>query len=655
MATFWVSAATGDDGDDGSTYALAKATLPAVIALPSAKGDIINVVADGDYVWPTSRTDIPAGTKGTSFVDYGILIRGVDGSAENPALASVVASGGNAIRYWFRVVANSGFVLVRNLEFDGTGKAADPSIFYVSQLRDTGSPDPGPVRFEGCSFLGAATGVVLGGTRYAFDIHSTAPPAGSPNFEIEDCYFQNWDPLADSASTQVKSIIGCVILVDAEAAGPKFYGQILGGGTGGTLTFTNNTIYQSIGNNIFTDPILYQVGAGLDAGIVTVQDNLVFLDSTSGAPAVRFFGDSGPGDGSFTGTVDYNALTGGPNVAVGDLHGEGWYHDLWDTVAHANDQVAYEVAEATIFLTPGSTYAWDALSNGVGITILKDLRPKLYLTDSSTGGAIGALEAGETDLSVTNLSDRNYPRVDETVIFTITASNSGIDDSNVQVTASLPSGLTYISSSAATGSYDSGTGIWTIGDLADAASTILTVTATVDSDQIGNTIEYTATITGDTDDSDDTNNDDTASITVQIPDPGEDDDPTTVPYIDTLPIRAPVMRFDFNMRFQIEKNRKVSEYIRKDVEKHSWREMTTRRVVLATNTTTTINMGGIQVGEFLLVESDVAVQVGIGLAETAKLFPASKAVALVVSEFEIIQIKNPSTTDEASILMVVSD
>ena len=655
MATYWVSSSP-KGGADGSSYADAIGTLAGGLALHTAKGDILNVIADGDHAWPTAETDFSAGA-GISFSDYGLLVRGVpDDGTEDPALASVVASGAGAPRFFFEVQTGAGYIIVRNLEFDATGTPgdSDASTYYASRIRDTGSPEPLPIRFEGCSFLGGVTGVAPGGTRLACDIDTAAPLAGSPNFELEDCYFQNWDPLADSGATQDNSIIGCVIYVDAVAAGPNFYSQTLAAGTGGSFVFTNNTLYESVGNNVFTAPLGYQVAAGLDAGTVNVKDNLVFLESSHVTPLVQLFADAGPGDGSFTGVIDYNALTGGPTIVVGDLHAEGWYHDLWDTVAHANDQVAYEIAEATIFLTPGSTYAWDALGNGVEITILKDMRPKLYLTDSSTGGVIGALVAGQTDLSVTNLSDRNNPRVDETVIFTITASNNGSDDSSVEVAALLPSGLTLVSASPGTGSYDSGTGVWTIGDLADAGAVIMTVTATIDSDQAGNTITYTAVVSGDLDEAAAGNNTAARVLNVvdsTVIDPGDDD---TAPVIDTYPIYAPDLKFNYNMWFEIKKNRKVFEHVRKDIEGERWVEMLTRRIVLATNTTTNVNLGGIQRAEFMLVESDIAVQVGIGFA-TAKLWPASKAVALLVSDFETVQIKNPSTTDEASILMVVSD
>src|SRR5207244_2726125 len=45
----------------------------------------------------------------------------------------------------------------------------------------------------------------------------------------------------------------------------------------------------------------------------------------------------------------------------------------------------------------------------------------------------------------------------------------------------LPSGLSYVSSTATQGSYSSGTGIWTVGTLVSPATATLTITATATS------------------------------------------------------------------------------------------------------------------------------------------------------------------------------
>lgn len=143
-------------------------------------------------------------------------------------------------------------------------------------------------------------------------------------------------------------------------------------------------------------------------------------------------------------------------------------------------------------------------------------------------------------------------------------------------------------------------------------------------------------------------------LTVVAEDVGDGGGPGSVPFIDTFPIYATDLRFDMNVRFRTKQNRAVEYYLRKDIENRRWREITMRRITVATNTTTTVNLGGIQRAEFLLAESDEAVQFGIGNA-SVNLYPASKAVALVVSDFERLDIKNPSTTAEATVLLVVTD
>lgn len=654
MATYWVSS-SAKGAADGSSYADAVGTLPAGIALCTAKGDILNVINDGDHTWPTSETDLPAGTKGTSFSDYGTLIRGVaDSAVETPEVASVVASGGDAARYFVRVIADTGYAIVRNLEFDASGKTADTFTYYASRLRDTGSPDPGPIRLEGCAFIGGATGVAPTGVRLAYSTHASSPPAGSELFEILDCYFQNWITAASAGATLEKTFQGCVFYNDVQGAGGStFFSQTLASGSGGAFGFIGNTIFQDIGNSVFGAPLNYTVSGAFDAGTVNVKDNLVFLESTSAGPGAHFMADAGPATGSFSGTIDYNVLLGGPNVAAGDLHPEAWYHDLWD-VSPANDQYAYEQATASVFFDPSSAYDWDPLNNGATISILKDLRPRLYTAASESGGAVGALPPGETDLTVTNASDRSSPKVDETVIFTVTASNSGSDDSNVEVDGAVPSGLTFVGAVVTVGSYDSGTGIWTIGDLDDAASATLTLTVTVDSDQAGNTINYTATISGDLDETNSGDNTATATLSVvadDVDDPGGD---AVTPVIDTYPLYKPDLQFNLNMRLQLKKNRVREFYLGNNVEGQRWLEMLSRQITLSTNTTTTVNLGGIQRAEFMLVESDEPVQVGVGNA-SVNLYPASKVVALVGTDFEMLQIKNPSLTTEANILVVVTD
>jgi uncharacterized repeat protein (TIGR01451 family) len=114
------------------------------------------------------------------------------------------------------------------------------------------------------------------------------------------------------------------------------------------------------------------------------------------------------------------------------------------------------------------------------------------------------------DLSLTNSVDEPSPNVSDPVVFTITLANAGPEDATgVQVTNTLPGTLTFVSATPSQGSFDSGTGIWTVGDVNASAGATLEITATVTtSDPATDTAEVTA---ADQDDVDSTPNNDVSS------------------------------------------------------------------------------------------------------------------------------------------------
>src|SRR5204863_119375 len=121
------------------------------------------------------------------------------------------------------------------------------------------------------------------------------------------------------------------------------------------------------------------------------------------------------------------------------------------------------------------------------------------------------------DLQVAKTVDRPTPNEGETVTYGVTVKNNGPDGaSNVKLTDLLPAGLTYVSSTPSQGSYVSGTGVWTVGTLANAATATLTLNATVNAGTNGTTILNKAFITGvDQADNIATNNRDSVAVTVQ--------------------------------------------------------------------------------------------------------------------------------------------
>jgi uncharacterized repeat protein (TIGR01451 family) len=83
------------------------------------------------------------------------------------------------------------------------------------------------------------------------------------------------------------------------------------------------------------------------------------------------------------------------------------------------------------------------------------------------------------DLSLTMTVDNATPNVGDNVTFTITINNTGPDNAtNVTVDDLLPAGYNYVSDTGG-GSYNNGTGVWTVGNLLNGASTSLDITCTV--------------------------------------------------------------------------------------------------------------------------------------------------------------------------------
>ncbi|MHB8259743.1 MAG: ice-binding family protein [Bacteroidia bacterium] len=85
-----------------------------------------------------------------------------------------------------------------------------------------------------------------------------------------------------------------------------------------------------------------------------------------------------------------------------------------------------------------------------------------------------------SDLSVVKTVNNTYPLIGNTVVFTITATNHGhANATGVIVGDTLENGYSYVSSTSTMGTYNPSTGIWTIGNLNNGASAILTVTVKV--------------------------------------------------------------------------------------------------------------------------------------------------------------------------------
>ena len=110
---------------------------------------------------------------------------------------------------------------------------------------------------------------------------------------------------------------------------------------------------------------------------------------------------------------------------------------------------------------------------------------------------ISIIDPPVPDLEITKTVNFPTPIEGDTVTFTVFVNNPGVyAATGIQVTDQLPAGVTYLSSVASQGNYNSSTGIWNIGSLPEGTSTTvsLQILATVDAGTIGTTITNQASI-----------------------------------------------------------------------------------------------------------------------------------------------------------------
>jgi uncharacterized repeat protein (TIGR01451 family) len=125
--------------------------------------------------------------------------------------------------------------------------------------------------------------------------------------------------------------------------------------------------------------------------------------------------------------------------------------------------------------------------------------------------AAGTTATPAADLEVDKEVDRHNALVGETLTFTVRATNRGPSPATgVTIADALPAGLSFVSAAPSQGSYDTATGLWTVGALDWLAQATLTLVARVD--QPGALVNNASMASQDQIDPNPINNSDAASV-----------------------------------------------------------------------------------------------------------------------------------------------
>lgn len=650
MATKWIRATGGSDAYTGDSYAQGWATLNKIntyINASGAKGDIFNVV--GDFAFTGLPTALTKSLAGTNYdTDPSFTIRGMS-AVGIPAMASVTWPA-SAARLLTTGVGQP-FIVIQGIKFDMTTAVVTDGQMVVRNTSTAVAP-----RFEYCQLHGYTDSNANFGDalRTWMDQAGTAPTNCG---EVRYCYMNNvCRPIEFfTAATTVKgNMHGCVWRHVGRWT-DTYEGRLRWAATpvsaSNQLGFYHNTVIISTVDAI--NSLLLAAPASGNYGTVDWHSNLLWIDTTAvSSPVAAVFAGGGGSTATYAGTLGYNVILFGPNVTALEAPDDKIYvNPPWSTGGSpkTTDVVAREVAQTGVFIAPTTAWNWTNI-NGSGYTIPLpgDFRPHVYTAAGESASVPGALPAASTDYTVNIYANRLNASISQPVTYTVTLSNDGFDATAVTVDAPVPAGLTYVSHTASTGTYVPGTGVWAVASLPDGSSVTLVVNVTVDNDQAGNTIVYTASWSGGSlaTGVDLTNDSDTWNLVVQST--------SRVPYLDVEPIYAPDLRLTVNSAALARINRFREKYKRFDDEHLRWREYASKLVSVGPSTTLEF-VSGIEYVSYLLIESTSPVEVSVGASGADVFGPSSTMVLLAPGFFERLQVRNSSSTATAKVTITAVD
>jgi uncharacterized repeat protein (TIGR01451 family) len=672
--TYWVDPVGGNDGNDGKSYANRIQTMTQLktdLDLESDGNDFtINCLNTGDYVCATSSNSVYVNGKNTST----FVFRGVSDSSATPGFATVKP--GDAANSWFFYLRGATSAIWEYFDVDGTTSVSVTSSCHFASFGN----NTNGMRVQYCKFRG---GVASTQTKSNVNVYPVENVPGTGTgitdwWQIKYCYFENSSASAlipSNTLSDTTKIHDNVIIVDFEVSSSWKVWGVIGGAAGWSFSFYNNTCYLNYGTTVTTSSVsCTEFSDNLNCDF---YNNVFFYESQhNGTVSALVAGAGGSPTSSFTPitAIGYNvfldsAASHASYVSPAYSGANPWDPDITGPpLLYTGDVFVEDAVEASYFNDSSSTYDWTPTDSALVLTVPYDLRLLQESSSGLAGSTPGALPPASTTYTVTCTARKNYFKEDQPVGFDITVTNTGTDaDSVVLTTNPMPADLNYISAKASQGSFSYHTvnkiGSWAIGTLTSGQTVTLqvgyiapfgvedvqTMTATWTSASIGasgsSVLVATATATP------------LSSTGGGGGGDGGDpaDNPATVPFIDTMPLQGDIHQMDINLRLSTTRNREREQYVRSDIEGQRWAEARVLRVNVATNTATAINMGGIEQGHYLLVESDEPVLVSVNGTATADYMPQAKAVVLIDTEIEELAVKNASTSTSANVLIAVVD
>ncbi len=214
--------------------------------------------------------------------------------------------------------------------------------------------------------------------------------------------------------------------------------------------------------NVTTHYTVSDVNLGVLYSHTYRGDNIITLRGPNNV-SVQVVNQVGAGADNYNAIVDDEAASGVANYTANETN--------LTAPPYANNYRPSNVLSALDNQDAFGTWTLQICDNGNGDSGTYS-RADLYLAQAPA----------QADLSLTQTVSSATPANGTAIVYTLVVTNaaaSTLTANGVSVRDLLPGGVTFVSASATQGSYSNGTGLWTVGSLAPAATATLTINATV--------------------------------------------------------------------------------------------------------------------------------------------------------------------------------
>jgi uncharacterized repeat protein (TIGR01451 family)/gliding motility-associated-like protein len=252
----------------------------------------------------------------------------------------------------------------------------------------------------------------------------------------------------------------------------------------------NDDLTETITVNSLSDIVLTKVVDNRTPNEGDVINYTITVTNNGGATATNLVvTDNLPSGLTYTQAIPSSGAWNAPNWTIGSLA-----------------PGSSETLILSVLVEPGT----------LGLTLVNTISNSQDQTDTNQtlDDNTESITVQSADLEVIKTVSNNSPKEGDTIVYTITVENKGpFDATGVSLEDVLPTGITYVGHFANTGSYNQGTGLWTIGSINNGDTATLTINVTVNANTAFNSItNTTSNLKADQADPDSSNN--VSSVTI---------------------------------------------------------------------------------------------------------------------------------------------